>query len=53
MFLLDPLTGEIKGENGGSGGPIPLGDDFGQRRAIVDAKLFENTLVFRDTQNRF
>lgn len=46
MFMLDPMTGEPRDT------PVPLGDDFRQR-AIVDAKLFESTLVFRDTTNHF
>jgi hypothetical protein len=45
MYIIDPLSGEAKDA-------LPLGDDFNQR-AIVDAKLYEYTLVFRDTNNRF
>ena len=46
MYLIDPLTGEDKEK------PSSLGQEF-LKTPIVDAKLFETTLVFRNTQNQF
>ena len=42
MYLIDPLTGEDKEK------PSSLGQEF-LKTPIVDAKLFETTLVFRNT----
>lgn len=44
IYLLDPLTGERKED------PMVLGNEF-RDKGIVDAKLFENTLVLRNTEN--
>lgn len=46
MYLLDPLTGDDREK------PVNLGPEFGQR-GIVDAKMFDNQIVFRNTQNQF
>ena len=46
MYLLDPLTGDEKEK------PVSLGSEFATRN-IVDAKLIENTLVFRNSMNQF
>jgi hypothetical protein len=43
---MDPLTGEDKEI------PVNLGSNFSQK-GIVDGKIFENNIVFRDTFNQF
>ena len=44
LFLIDPLTGEDKEK------PTSLGPEF-LKTSVVDGKLFDSTLVFRNTQN--
>ena len=44
LYLIDPLTGEFKEK------PVNLGLEF-QQRNIVDAKLFDNTLILRNCDN--
>jgi hypothetical protein len=44
LYLIDPLTGDFKEK------PVNLGLEF-QQRNIVDGKLFENTLIFRNSAN--
>jgi hypothetical protein len=44
VFLIDPLTGDDREK------PVSLGAEFMQKN-IQDAKLFDNTVVFRNTNN--
>ena len=46
LYLIDPKTGDDKEK------PISLGTEFSSK-AIVDAKMFENSIVFRTVQNQF
>lgn len=44
MYLIDPLTGDDREK------PVNLGSEF-TSRSIVDAKMFDNSIVFRNSQN--
>lgn len=46
LYLMDPLTGENRED------PVNLGSEFSQK-GIVDGKMFENSLVLRNSSNQF
>jgi hypothetical protein len=46
LYLLDPLTGEDREK------PVSLGAEFIQKN-ILDAKLFDSTLILRAEGNQF
>ena len=46
LYILDPLTGEDREK------PVSLGAEFNQK-SILDAKLFDSTLILRAEGNQF
>ena len=46
FYLVDPLTGDFKDK------PVNLGLEF-QQRNVVDGKMFEQTLILRNSVNQF
>jgi hypothetical protein len=44
MYLIDPLTGDDREK------PVNLGSEFSSK-SIVDGKMFDNSIVFRNTLN--
>jgi hypothetical protein len=46
MYLIDPNTGDDKEK------PVSLGSEFSSN-PILDAKMFDNSIVFRNSKNQF